>query len=69
MPYFEYGVKFLPRRNDIVPHGSLDAAKAALSDAPILLASGNYGIVRRLVHEPGNWEIVPGATFDRSQAA
>jgi hypothetical protein len=68
-PYFEYGVSFLPRRNDIVTHGSLDAAKAALSDAPILLASGNYGIVRRLTHEPGDWELVPDVTFDGADAA
>jgi hypothetical protein len=63
-PYFEYGVKFLPRRNDVVEHGSLEQAKAALIDAPILRASGEYGIVRRLTHEPGLWEIVPDATFD-----
>ena len=63
--YFEYGVKFLPRRNDIVVHGSLEAAKAA----PVLLASGEYGIVRRLVHEPGDWELAPGVTFDEAETA
>lgn len=68
-PYFEYGVKFLPRRNDIITHGSLERAKAALIDAPILLASGDYGIVRRLIHEPGDWEIVPDVTFDQADAA
>jgi hypothetical protein len=68
-PYFEYGVKFLPRRNDVVEHGSLERAKAALVDAPILRASGEYGIVRRLVHEPGAWEIVPDATFDGDETA
>lgn len=58
-PYFEYGVKFLPRRNDIVEHGSLEAAQAALDAVPELKASGNYGIVRRLTAEPGDWELVP----------
>ena len=67
--YFEYGVKFLPRRNDIVVHGSLEAAKAALVGAPVLLASGEYGIVRRLVHEPGDWELAPGVTFDEAETA
>lgn len=56
-PYFEYGVKFLPRRGDIVIHGSLDGARTALAELPVLKASGDYGIVRRLVHEPGDWEI------------
>lgn len=65
-PFFEYGVMFLPRRNDIVTLGSLEAATAALADAPLLLASGEYGIVRRLVHEPGDWELVPNATFDQA---
>jgi hypothetical protein len=68
-PYFEYGVKFLPRRNDVVEHGSLDRAKAALIDAPILRASGEYGIVRRLIHEPGAWELVPDVTFDGDETA
>lgn len=68
-PYFEYGVKFLPRRNDIVMHGSLEAAKAALIDAPILRMSGEYGIVRRLIHEPGDWELVPDAAFNQADAA
>jgi hypothetical protein len=57
-PYFEYGVKFLPRRNDIVVHGSLAGSRTALEEMPALKASGDYGIVRRLVHEPGGWEIV-----------
>lgn len=56
-PYFEYGVKFLPRRNDIVVQGSLEAARSALDGSPVLNASGEYGMVRRLVHEPGDWEI------------
>jgi hypothetical protein len=59
VPYFEYGVKFLPRRNDIVEHGSLAAAQAALDAVPELKASGLYGIVRRLTSEPGDWELVP----------
>jgi hypothetical protein len=58
-PYFEYGVKCLPRRSDVVVHGSLDAARAALDDLPALKASGEYGIVRRLTSEPGDWELVP----------
>jgi hypothetical protein len=68
-PYFEFGVKFLPRRNDVVEHGGLEQAKAALIDAPILRASGEYGIVRRLTDEPGRWEIVPDATFDGGETA
>lgn len=56
-PYFEYGVKFLPRRNDIVVHGSLTGSRTALDEMTVLKASGDYGIVRRLVHEPGDWEI------------
>ncbi|HEX9085899.1 MAG TPA: hypothetical protein VF867_00045 [Arthrobacter sp.] len=59
-PYLEYGVKFLPRRNDIVIHGSLETAKDALDGLPALKGSGDYGIVRRLVHEPGDWEILLG---------
>ena len=66
-PYFEYGVKCLPRGNDVVEHGSLERAKAALADAPILRASGHYGIVRRHIHEPSDWELVPGATFDAAR--
>ncbi|HEX9227530.1 MAG TPA: hypothetical protein VF885_12880 [Arthrobacter sp.] len=58
-PYFEYGVKFLPRRNDVVEHGSLEAATAALEGSPILAGSGDYAIVRRLTREPGEWEIMP----------
>jgi hypothetical protein len=58
-PYFEFGVKFLPRRNDIVVHGSYEAAVAALDGLPVLKASGEYSIARRLVHEPGDWELVP----------
>lgn len=68
-PYFEYGVKFLPRRNDVVEHGSLERAKAALADAPILRAAGNYAVVRRLTREPGDWEIAPGVTFDGAKVA
>lgn len=68
-PYFEYGVKYLPRRDDIVKHGSLERVKSALVDAPILLASGEYAIVRRLTHEPGLWEIAPGVTFDKADIA
>jgi hypothetical protein len=68
-PYFEFGVKFPPRRNDIITNGSLEAAKAALIDAPILRMSGEYGIVRRLIHEPGDWELVPDATFDQTRVA
>lgn len=58
-PYFEYGVKLLPRRNDVVVHGSLEAARAALDQLPVLKASGDYAVVRRLVLDPDNWELVP----------
>jgi hypothetical protein len=57
-PYYEYGVKFLPRRNDVVVRGSLEVATGALDALPVLKASGDHGVVRRLVHEPGDWERV-----------
>lgn len=57
-PYFECGVKLLPRRNDVVVHGDLDAARNAVDQMPVLKASGAYGIVRRLVFDPDNWELV-----------
>jgi hypothetical protein len=56
-PYFEYGIQFIPRPRDIVSHGgNLDHAREALKAMPVLAASGEYGIVRRLVTEPGTWE-------------
>lgn len=57
-PYFEYGVWFKPRRNDVVEHGTKEAAQAALDALPVLKDSGDYAIVRRLAYEPGNWEEV-----------
>lgn len=57
-PYFEYGVWFKPRRNDVVEHGSKEAAQAALDALPVLRDSGDYAIVRRLTYEPGHWEEV-----------
>ncbi|WP_354214965.1 hypothetical protein [Arthrobacter sp. UYCo732] len=59
-PYFEYGVQFLPRPRDIVEHGgNLENAREALKALPVLRDSGDsgdYGIVRRSVMEPGPWE-------------
>ncbi|ACL42033.1 hypothetical protein Achl_4082 (plasmid) [Pseudarthrobacter chlorophenolicus A6] len=57
-PHFEYGVWFKPRRNDVVEHGTLEAAQAALDELPVLKDSGDYAIVSRLAYEPGNWEEV-----------
>lgn len=57
-PYFEYGVWFKPRRNDVVVHGSKEAAQTALDELPVLKESGNYAIVRRIIYEPGYWEEV-----------
>lgn len=64
-PYFEYGIWYRPRRNDVTVHGSLEAAQAALAGVPVLAASGDYAIVRRLVTEPGYWEELE-ATAPRS---
>lgn len=56
-PYFEYGIQFIPRPRDIVSHGgNLEHAREALRSMAELAASGEYGIVRRLVTEPGPWE-------------
>lgn len=58
-PSFEYGVQLLARPRDVVSHGgSLEHARDALKALPVLEATGDYGIVRRLVHEPGDWERV-----------
>lgn len=57
-PYFEYGIWFKPRRNDVVEHGSKEAAQQALDNMPVLKDSGEYAIVRRLTYEPGDWEEV-----------
>ncbi|MGT2461135.1 hypothetical protein [Sinomonas atrocyanea] len=58
-PHYEYGIRYVPRPRDIVVHGSLEAAQAALEQVPVLGASGDYAIVRRLVTEPGLWEELP----------
>jgi hypothetical protein len=56
-PYFEYGIQFIPRPRDVVSHGgNLEHAREALKAKPVLAASGEYAIVRRLVTEPGPWE-------------
>ncbi|MBG0738931.1 hypothetical protein IV500_05775 [Paeniglutamicibacter antarcticus] len=55
-PSFEYGLQFIPRPQDVVRHGSLDAARVALEAVPVLKASGDYSIVRRPVPAPGPWE-------------
>lgn len=52
-------MKFLPGRNGVVTHGSLEAAQAALDAVPALKASGDYRIVRRLTHEEDGWELLP----------
>lgn len=58
-PYFEYGIQFIPRPRDVVSHGgNLEHAREALKAMPVLAASGEYGIVHRLVTEPGPWERV-----------
>jgi hypothetical protein len=58
-PYFEYGIQFIPRPRDVVSHGgNLEHAREALKAMPVLAASGEYGIVRRVVSEPGPWERV-----------
>jgi hypothetical protein len=56
-PYFEYGIQYILRPRDIVSHGgNLEHAREALKAMPVLATSGDYGIVRRLVTEPGPWE-------------
>lgn len=55
-PYFEYGVQYLLRPRDVVSHGgNLEHAREGLRNSG-LTGSGEYGIVRRLMTEPGPWE-------------
>lgn len=58
-PYFEYGIQVISRPRDVVSHGgSIEYACDALKALPVLIGSGDYGIVRRSVTEPGPWERV-----------
>lgn len=57
-PVAEYGIQAHGRDDQVVRHESLDAARGALDDLPVLRDSGHYRLVQR---QPGarSWEPVP----------